>query len=744
MAGRTYSNGWIPSGYDTTLSGSYDGYVVKISGDGQQLLGGSHFGGSSGDISHGIALDGSGNAYVVGQTWSSGWVAGGFNTTYGADCDGFLARLTADCSDVLWSTYFPSPGADQASDVAVDDEDAAWVTGSTYTASWVTGGFDSTYNGYYDAFVAKVASDGLLCEWAGYLGGTEREGATAISFDPSGQAVVAGTARSPDWTSAGFDTGYTTNNDHPTGFLARIPDGGAGHAAFTISLTEETAIPLVVCYETIDGSAIADEDYLPVQGEFVFEPGGPTEKTIYVTLIGDEIAESDEAFFLDISSVMVPVSVPRTEATILNDDPLLSIDDVEIMEGESGTTDAVFTVTLSVDSGETVTVDYATANGNAIAGQDYQTTSGTLTFTSGGPLTQTVSVPIIGDTADETNEEFLVTLSGATNAEIADGEGTGTINNDDSPVVTVDDAFAWEGDDGTAYLDFVLHLSADPLSAVTVDYDTSDGSAVIYEDYEPAHGTITWQPGEPLDRTVSVPVLGDTLDEADETLTLDLSNVTRGTIGDAQAVGTIQDDEPTISIDNVKLVEGDSGTVDAVFTVVLDSPPQRTVTVDYATANGTATFGEDYSAVAGTLTFEPGQPTTQTIAVPVSGDTDNETNETFFVNLTGAAGARIIAPQGLGTIVGDDGHWFQSPMPVSPKGTPGRRTRPSRSPYPPIRRNAWSSTTGPSRERPRPARITAPSMQRSSSIPVSLSRRPSSCRSSAIRRARPMRRSPLN
>ena len=656
VAGETSGDGWISSGYDTGLSGANDGYVVRISADGQQFLGGSYLGGSATEISHGITLDGSGNAYIVGQTSSSGWITGGFNTAYSGSSDGFLAKLSADCSEILWSTYFASSGADAAYDVVVDDEDAAWVTGVTYgTASWVTGGFDSTNNGYYDAFVAKVASDGLLCEWAGYLGGTEWDTGKAIAFDPSGHAVVAGTSKSSDWTSGGFETDYTTNYDYPAGFLATIPDGGAGHAAFTISLSEETAIPLVVYYETINGSAIADEDYLPVEGEFVFEPGGPTEKTIYVTLIGDEIAESDEAFFFEISSVMVPVSVPRAEAAILNDDPLLSINDVEITEGDSGTTDAVFTVTLSVDPGETVTVDYATSNGEAIAGQDYQTTSGTLTFTSGGPLTQTVSVPIIGDTADETNEEFLVTLSGATNAEIADGEGTGTINNDDSPVVTVDDAFVWEGDDGTAYLDFVLHLSADPLSAVTVDYDTSDGSAVIYEDYEPAHGTITWQPGEPLDRTVSVPVLGDTAEEDDQTVMLDLSNVTRGTIGDAQAVGTIQDDEPTISIDNVKLVEGDSGTVDAVFTVVLDSPPQRTVTVDYATVNGTATFGEDYSAVAGTLTFEPGQPTTQTIAVPVSGDTDNETNETFFVNLTGAAGARIIAPQGLGTIVGDDG-----------------------------------------------------------------------------------------
>ena len=126
--------------------------------------------------------------------------------------------------------------------------------------------------------------------------------------------------------------------------------------------------------------------------------------------------------------------------TIVNDDPLLSINDVAIIEGNAGTTDAVFTVTLSVDSGQTVTVDYATANGGAIAGQDYQATSGTLTFTSGGPLTQTIAVPVIGDTINEYDDDFLVELSAPVNAEIGDGLGAGTIANDDLPRVTIDDA----------------------------------------------------------------------------------------------------------------------------------------------------------------------------------------------------------------------------------------------------------------------------------------------------------------
>lgn len=113
--------------------------------------------------------------------------------------------------------------------------------------------------------------------------------------------------------------------------------------------------------------------------------------------------------------------------------PTLSIDDVTVTEGDSGTTNATFTVTLSKSSAETVTVKYATAdNGSATAGSDYvDEENGTLTFTSGEPLTQTISVAVKGDTTDEADETFLVNLSSATSATIADAEGIGTITDND-------------------------------------------------------------------------------------------------------------------------------------------------------------------------------------------------------------------------------------------------------------------------------------------------------------------------
>jgi hypothetical protein len=119
--------------------------------------------------------------------------------------------------------------------------------------------------------------------------------------------------------------------------------------------------------------------------------------------------------------------------TILDDDsvPVLTITDVSVAEGNSGTTNAVLTVSLSAAAAQTVTVNYATANGTALAGADYLSTNGTLTFTA-GQTSKSVTVQVIGDTVNEATETLLVNLAAAVNATIGDGQGVVTIFNDDT------------------------------------------------------------------------------------------------------------------------------------------------------------------------------------------------------------------------------------------------------------------------------------------------------------------------
>ncbi|MCP3904923.1 MAG: DUF11 domain-containing protein, partial [Planctomycetes bacterium] len=152
-----------------------------------------------------------------------------------------------------------------------------------------------------------------------------------------------------------------------------------------------------------------------------------------------------------------------------------------------------------------------------------------------------------------------------------------------------------------------------------------------------------------------MPVLDDALDEHDETLLLGLANAVKAQLPAAPAVGTIVDDDPlpALSIDDVTITEGDSGVTDATFTVSLAAPSGRDVTVDFATANGTAQAGDDFSPAAGTLSFAPGE-TSQTITVDILTDDYQEPEETFSVLLSSPVHAVVAGGEGTGIIVDDD------------------------------------------------------------------------------------------
>ena len=348
--------------------------------------------------------------------------------------------------------------------------------------------------------------------------------------------------------------------------------------------------------------------------------------------------------------------------------PSISINDVSISEGDSGTTSFTFTVTLSAtpDPGRDVTVNWWTSNITATtARNDYTAASGKLTFTN-GDTAKTVTVLVNGDTNYESDETFYVNLSNATEATISDSQGIGTILNDEAhPTIAINDVSASEGDSGTTSFTFTVTLSKQPYPGYpsSVNWATADGTATTTNsDYASASGTLTFTNGGSLTQTVTVNVTGDAYYESDEAFNVNLSNAVNATISDNQGVGTITNDDtaPTIAIGDKSASEGDSGTTSFTFTVTLsgNSPaPGNNVTVNWATADGTATTADsDYTAGNGTLTFTNGGSLTQTVTVNVTGDTDREPYEDFYVNLSGAVNATISDPQGVGTIQNDDGN----------------------------------------------------------------------------------------
>ena len=172
---------------------------------------------------------------------------------------------------------------------------------------------------------------------------------------------------------------------------------------------------------------------------------------------------------------------------------------------------------------------------------------------------------------------------------------------------------------------------------MSVNYATADSSASAPADYAATGGTLDFAAGQTT-KTVTVVVNGDVLDEINEQFVVNLSSPSNATFSDSVGVGTITDDDPlpALAIGDATITEGDSGTVNATFTVTLTPVSGRSVFVQYATADGSATAGADYDAIASTtLTFLAGE-TTKTITVPVHGDLLDEIDETFTVNLSGA------------------------------------------------------------------------------------------------------------
>jgi len=273
--------------------------------------------------------------------------------------------------------------------------------------------------------------------------------------------------------------------------------------------------------------------------------------------------------------------------------PSLTIDEVTVTEGNSGTMDALFTVRLSIASRQVITVNFATANGTAVAGQDFVSTNGVLTFNPGN-LAKTIAVPIIGETRYEANETFRMLLSAPVNATLATTQATATINNDDPiPLLSINDVTVTEGNSGVTNAIFTIHLSAPSSQSVTVHYATANGTAVAPGDYVTAGGNLTFTAGQ-TNKTVTIRVNGDATNELDETFIVALSDAVNANLGKGRGFGTIVNDDPIniVPAGLSLLAENCSPTNGLV-------DPGETVTMSFALKN--AGFGDQTVNLTATL-----------------------------------------------------------------------------------------------------------------------------------------------
>ena len=420
-------------------------------------------------------------------------------------------------------------------------------------------------------------------------------------------------------------------------------DSGTRPATFTVTLSPASASDVTVTYATTGaGTALAPGDFTATPATALTIPAGETTAMLDVAIVGDVLDEADSENFqmhFTNQSANATIADPIGIGTITDDDPLpsLSVADASVVEGTNATRTLSFVVTLAPVSGLNVTVSYTTADVTAVSigsPTDYTPRSSTLTFNA-GTTTQTVTVTVSSlqsDALDELDETFEFRLSAPTNATIADATGIGTIVDDDGPAIAVNDITVTEGNAGTTPATFTVSLTVASVQPVSVIVASANDSAFTPADYVAlATGTrLTIAPGA-LTATVTVNVIGDTVDESDEKVRLNLSDPVGGTVSDGIGLATIADDdaEPVMSIADVTVKEGSVGATSASLTVSLSEPSERLILVAYTTEDGTATEDVDYAEATELITLSSGQKEVA-ISIPIGADRVVENDETFW------------------------------------------------------------------------------------------------------------------
>lgn len=436
-------------------------------------------------------------------------------------------------------------------------------------------------------------------------------------------------------------------------------DDGIQQMVFTVSLSAPATSTVAFLPVVTEGSATASVDYLP-NASTTYIPAGQSSATFAIDIIGDKEYEQVETFNVYIDSAYgARVADGHATGAIADFEylsaPTISVGDVSISEGNSGTRLATFTATLSKPAAGDVVFDTATGNVTALSGSDYVALSQVGLSIPAGATSRDISVVINGDGVVEPNETFSLDIANVHGATITDGRAIGTITNDDAyPALAIGDASVSEGDGGTKLATFTVSLSAPAASPVSFDIVTADATALAGSDYLALSLQGVTIPAGASSAVVSVVVNGDTAVEANETFSVNASNVSGATVADGQGVGTIANDDVTLSIADVSVAEGNSGTRLATFTVQLSAPAFAPVGFGIATANGTAVAPGDFVARSLTGQTIPAGASSASFAVTINGDMAIESDESFHVNVSGVTGATVADGSAVGTITNDD------------------------------------------------------------------------------------------
>ncbi len=426
----------------------------------------------------------------------------------------------------------------------------------------------------------------------------------------------------------------------------------AGTISFSVTMNKASSDAVSVDYATKDGTATAGNDYTSKSGTLRIEPNS-TSGTISVTINDDQVHEGNENFTVTLSNaVNATIGTAAATGTIEDDEPPPPPDSVAVSPLSTTLTAIGDTAQLSAKVFD--------ADGNTIS-------NASIEWSSNRKSVATVSTS--GLVTAVGNGTATITAKATTNEGSASGNATVTVEEpppDADPEVSISNASALES---AGTISFSVTMNKASSDAVSVDYATKDGTATAGDDYTSKSGTLRIEPNS-TSGTISVTINDDQVHEGNENFTVTLSNAVNATIGTAAATGTIEDDEPPpppstdpeVSISNASAGES-ARTIS--FSVTMNKTSSDTVSVDYATKDGTATAGNDYTSKSGTLRIEPGS-TSGTISVTINDDQVHEGNENLTVTLSNAVNATIGTAAATGTIEDDDPTDVVSSISVTP------------------------------------------------------------------------------
>lgn len=365
----------------------------------------------------------------------------------------------------------------------------------------------------------------------------------------------------------------------------------SGTATITVSRLNSSSGTATVNYTTTNGTANAGQDYATASGTLTFS-NGQTSRTFTIPITNDTTDEPDETVNIALSnpspgSNLVAPSTAVLTITDNDNPPTVSVGDVSVAEGNENLTAFNFNVTLSEASGFATSVNWQTNGGTANAGIDYQTNSGTVNFAAGETSKQ-ITVQVYGETLVEINEIFNVNLSAPTLLTIGDGQGVGTILDDDNPGKLSFALAPYNVNESAGVATVTVTRTNGDAGTISIDYATTNsGTATAFSDYTPVANTLIFLDGE-LQKTFTVQIVEDQIVENTESVGLILSNPTGGaSLGLSAAVINITDNDSGNSLAISGHIKKQDNSSLANVQVVLQGTQNLTTTTN---ANGDYSF----------------------------------------------------------------------------------------------------------------------------------------------------------